>query len=102
MKCSCSSKGALAGMKDPGPLQEAIARGDLSTAKSLLGTAEFGEHRFVFANDCQLITGHSIQYDTIAVPLAPECCYEAGTLSEVELTLEVYAAISFEVTPTDM
>ena len=56
VKCSCSSKGALTGMKDPGPLQEAIARGDLSTAKSLLGTAEFGEHRFVFANDCQLIT----------------------------------------------
>ena len=51
VKCSCSSKGALAGMKDPGPLQEAIARGDLSTARSLLGTAEFGEHRFVFAND---------------------------------------------------
>ena len=59
MKCSCSSKGALTGMKDPGPLQEAIARGDLSTAKSLLGTAEFGEHRFVFANDCQLITRHA-------------------------------------------
>ena len=45
---------------------------------------------------------HSIQYDTIAVPLAPECCYEARTLSEVESTLEVYAAISFEVTPTNM
>ena len=56
VKCSCSSKGALAGMKDPGPLQEAIACGDLSAAKSLLGTAEFGEHRFVFTNDCQLIT----------------------------------------------
>ena len=44
---------------------------------------------------------HSIQYDTIAVPLAPECCYEARTLSEVELA-EIYAAISIEVTTTDM
>ena len=44
---------------------------------------------------------HSIQYDTIAVPLAPECCYEARTLSEVESTLEVYAAISFDMTTTD-
>ena len=37
MNCSCSSKGALAGIKDPGPLEEAITRGDLSTAKKLLG-----------------------------------------------------------------
>ena len=40
MDCSCSPKGALAGMKDPGPLEEAIARGDLSTAKKLLKTAK--------------------------------------------------------------
>ena len=37
VNCSCSSKGALAGIKDPGPLEEAITRGDLSTAKKLLG-----------------------------------------------------------------
>ena len=37
---SCSAKGALAGIKDPGPLEEAIARFDLSTAKELLGIAE--------------------------------------------------------------
>ena len=37
MNCSCSSKGALAAIKDPGPLEEAITRGDLSTAKKLLG-----------------------------------------------------------------
>ena len=40
VNCSCSSKGALAGIKDPGPLEEAIARFDLSTAKKLLGLAE--------------------------------------------------------------
>ena len=38
--CSRSSKGALAGIKDPGPLEEAITRGDLSTAKKLLGNTE--------------------------------------------------------------
>ena len=37
VSCSCSSKGALAAIKDPGPLEEAITRGDLSTAKKLLG-----------------------------------------------------------------
>ena len=37
VNCSCSSKGALAGIKDPGPLEEAITRGDLSTAKKLFG-----------------------------------------------------------------
>ena len=37
MSCSCSSKGALAAIIDPGPLKEAITRGDLSTAKKLLG-----------------------------------------------------------------
>ena len=37
---SCSSKGALAAIKDPGPLEEAITRGDLSTAKKLLGITE--------------------------------------------------------------
>ena len=36
MNCSCSSKGALAAIIDPGPLEEAITRGDLSTAKKLL------------------------------------------------------------------
>ena len=40
VNCSCSSKGALAVIKDPGPLEEAIARGDLSTAKKLLGIIE--------------------------------------------------------------
>ena len=37
MNCSCSSKGALTAVKDPGPVEEAITRGDLSTAKKLLG-----------------------------------------------------------------
>ena len=37
VSCSCSSKGALAAINDPGPLEEAITRGDLSTAKKLLG-----------------------------------------------------------------
>ena len=41
VSCSCSSKGALAAItKDPGPLVEAITRGDLSTAKMLLGITE--------------------------------------------------------------
>ena len=40
VSCSCSSKGALAAIKDPGPLKEAITRGDLSTAKKLLRTVE--------------------------------------------------------------
>ena len=40
MNCSCSSKGALAAINDPGPLEEAITRGDLSTAKKLLGITE--------------------------------------------------------------
>ena len=41
VSCSCSSKGALAAInKDPGPLEEAITRGDLSTAKMLLGITE--------------------------------------------------------------
>ena len=41
VSCSCSSKGALAAInKDPGPLEEAITRGDLSTAKKLLGITE--------------------------------------------------------------
>ena len=40
INCSCSSKGALTGIKDPGPLEEAIARGDLSTAKELLKTTK--------------------------------------------------------------
>ena len=41
MSCSCSSKGALAAInKDPRPLEEAITRGDLSTAKKLLGITE--------------------------------------------------------------
>ena len=35
------SKGALSAInKDPGPLEEAITRGDLSTAKMLLGITE--------------------------------------------------------------
>ena len=38
--CSCSSKGALATIKDSGPLEEAITHGDLSTAKKLLGISE--------------------------------------------------------------
>ena len=33
----CSIKGALAAFKDPGPLVEAITRGDLETAEELLG-----------------------------------------------------------------
>ena len=69
VNCSCSAKGALAGIKDPGPLEEAIARGDLRTAKELLGIAESetesetnmetesetesGEHRLIL---CELIT----------------------------------------------
>ena len=40
MNCCCSSKGALAGVKDPGPLEEAITHGDLYTAKKLLGNAK--------------------------------------------------------------
>ena len=40
VNCSCSSKGALAAFKDPGPLEEAITRGDLNTAKKLLGITE--------------------------------------------------------------
>ena len=40
MNSSCSSKGALAAIKDPGPLEEAITHGDLSTAKRLLGITE--------------------------------------------------------------
>ena len=68
VNCSCSAKGAPAGIKDPGPLEEAIARFDLSTAKELLGIAESeteqeteskteseaisGEHRLM----CELVT----------------------------------------------
>ena len=37
---SCSSKGALTVIKDPGPVEETITRGDLSTAKKLLGITE--------------------------------------------------------------
>lgn len=37
---SCSSIGALAAIKDPGPLEEAITNGDISTAKKLLGIGE--------------------------------------------------------------
>ena len=41
VNCSCSSKGALSAInKDPLPLEEAITRGDLSTAKKLLGNTE--------------------------------------------------------------
>ena len=40
VNCSCSSKGALAATKDSDPLEEAITRGDLSTAKKLLGITE--------------------------------------------------------------
>ena len=40
VSCSCSCKGALAAIKDPEPLKEAITRGDLSTAKKLLGITE--------------------------------------------------------------
>ena len=40
MNCSCPSKGALAAIKDPGPLEKAITHGDLSTAKKLLQTPE--------------------------------------------------------------
>ena len=40
MNFSCSSKGALAGIKDPGPVEDAITCGDLSTAKKLLGITE--------------------------------------------------------------
>ena len=40
VNCSCSSKGALAAIEDPGPLEEAITHGDLSTAKKLLQTAK--------------------------------------------------------------
>ena len=36
-------------MKDTCPLREAVARGDPRTAKKLLGTAEYGERRCVFA-----------------------------------------------------
>ena len=63
--CSWSAKGALAGIKDPSPLEEAIARFDLSsTAKKLLGITESetepeaepetesGEHRLM----CKLFT----------------------------------------------
>ena len=40
VNCSCSAKGALAGIKEPGPLEEAIARFDISTAKELPGIAD--------------------------------------------------------------
>ena len=40
VSCFCSSKGALAAIKDPGPLEEAITRGDLNTAKKLLVITE--------------------------------------------------------------
>ena len=40
VNCSCSAKGALTGIKDPGPLEEAIAHFDLSTAKELLKTTK--------------------------------------------------------------
>ena len=50
MNCSCSSKGALAAIKDPGPLEEAITRGDLSTAKKLLGITQSGELTLVGIN----------------------------------------------------
>ena len=50
MNCSCSSKGALAAIKDPGPLKEAITRGDLSTAKKLLGITQSGELTLVGIN----------------------------------------------------
>ena len=68
VNCSCSAKGALAGIKNPGPLEEAIACGDLITAKELLGItesdtesetepeaeseAESGEHRLIL---CELM-----------------------------------------------
>ena len=40
VNCFCFSEGAIAGIKDPGPLEEAIARFDLSTAKELLKTTK--------------------------------------------------------------
>ena len=42
VNCSCYDKGALAGIKDPGPLEDAITRGDLKAAKKLLRTAKSG------------------------------------------------------------
>ena len=50
MNCSCSSKGALAAIKDPGPLEEAITCGDLSTAKELLAITQSGELTLVGIN----------------------------------------------------
>ena len=59
VNCFCFSEGAIAGIKDPGPVEEAIARFDLRTAKELLGIAESetesetasGEHSV-----CELVT----------------------------------------------
>ena len=50
VSCSCSSKGALAAIKDPGSLEEAITRGDLSTAKKLLAITQSGELTLVGIN----------------------------------------------------
>ena len=47
VSCYCFSKGALAAIKDPGPLEEAITHGDLSTAKKLLGITESGKLRMM-------------------------------------------------------
>ena len=47
VNCSCSPKGALTAIKDPGSLEEAITRGDLSTAKKLLGITESGKLRMM-------------------------------------------------------
>jgi len=61
VNCSSCSKGALAGIKDPGPLEEAITHGDLSTAKKLLGITESGELTLVGITQAVLYTNSAIQ-----------------------------------------
>ena len=61
VNCSSYSKGALAGIKDPGPLEEAITHGDLSTAKKLLGITESGELTLVGITQAVLYTNSVIQ-----------------------------------------
>ena len=59
---SCSSKGALGAInKDPRPLEEAITRGDLSTAKKLLGITESETE----SGDLKLVGFHPLTWDVI-------------------------------------
>ena len=44
--------GALAGIEDSGAVLEAVTRGDIDTAKSLLNVAKPGKRKIVFVTYC--------------------------------------------------